>query len=155
MSYWLLILRNSLRDRRRSALTVVSIAVSFFLLALLLALYRSLFYGAGTTPGQAKRLVVHHKIALTQNLPVSYEEKIRQIPGVHAVTSLRWLGGTYKDACDPKNRFARYDEAFAEVDCRTPPPTRSHGRTELARDDYPQSGVLDPIHKICGIHMAD
>ena|ERR1700730_7406390 len=56
-----------------------------------------------TTPGQAMRLVVHHKISLTQDLPIAYEQKIEQNPGVRAVTRLRWFGGTYKDPGDPKN----------------------------------------------------
>jgi putative ABC transport system permease protein len=107
-SYLPLVLRNSLRNRRRSALTVASVAVSLCLLGVLLALYRSLFYGGDTTPGQAMRLVVHHKIALTQELPVAYEEKIKQIPAVHAVTRLRWFGGTYKDARDTRNQFAQF-----------------------------------------------
>lgn len=54
------------------------------------------------------RLVVHHKIALTQELPVAYEGKIAKIPGVHAVTSLRWFGGTYKDTRDTRNHFAQF-----------------------------------------------
>jgi len=83
-------------------------AVSLCLLGVLLALSRALFYGGDTTPGQARRLVVHHKIALTQDLPVAYEQKISQIPGIQAVTSLRWFGGTYKDAGDPKNRFGQF-----------------------------------------------
>jgi putative ABC transport system permease protein len=108
ISYLPLIVRNTLRNRRRTALTLASLAVSLCLLGVLLALSRALFYGGDTTPGQARRLVVHHKIALTQDLPVAYEQKIDQIPGVHAVTSLRWFGGTYEDARDPKNRFAQF-----------------------------------------------
>ena len=108
ISYLPLIVRNTLRNRRRTALTLASIAVSLCLLGVLLALSRALFYGGDTTPGQARRLVVHHKIALTQDLPVAYEQKIDQIPGVHSVTSLRWFGGTYKDLGDPKNRFAQF-----------------------------------------------
>ena len=107
-SYLSLVLRNAFRNRRRSALTVASVAVSLCLLGVLLALYRVLFYGGETTPAQATRLVVHHKIALTQDLPVGYEAKIRQIPGVRAITSLRWFGGTYRDPGDPKNRFAQF-----------------------------------------------
>jgi putative ABC transport system permease protein len=84
------------------------VAVSLCLLGVLLALYRSLFSGGDTTPGQAMRLVVHHRIALTQDLPVAYEEKIAQIPGVRAVTRLRWFGGTYKDARDTRNQFAQF-----------------------------------------------
>lgn len=107
-SYLSLIIRNAQRSRRRSALTIASMAVSLCLVGVLLALSRALFYGGDTTPGQAKRLIVHHKIALTQDLPVAYEQTIRKIPGVHAVTRLRWFGGTYRDARDPKNRFAQF-----------------------------------------------
>jgi len=108
ISYLPLIVRNTLRNRRRTALTLASMAVSLCLLGVLLALSRALFYGGDATPGQARRLVVHHKIALSQDLPVAYEQKIEQLPGVHAVTSLRWFGGTYKDPGDPKNRFAQF-----------------------------------------------
>lgn len=107
-SYLPLILRNTLRNRRRSLLTLASVAVSLCLLGVLLALSRTLFFGGDTTPGQALRLVVHHKIALTQDLPVAEEQKIEQIKGVRAVTSLRWFGGTYKDPGDPKNHFAQF-----------------------------------------------
>lgn len=107
-AYLPLVLRNALRNRRRSALTLASMAVSLCLLGVLLALSRTLFFGGDTTPGQAMRLVVHHKIALTQDLPVADEQKIEQLGGVHSVTSLRWFGGTYRDAGDPKNRFAQF-----------------------------------------------
>jgi putative ABC transport system permease protein len=106
--YIRLILKNSLRNRRRSALTIASIAVSLCLLGVLLALYHTLFFGGEATPGQALRLVTHHKVSLAQDLPLSYEQKIEQTPGVKAVTRLRWFGSAYKDAGDPKNRFARF-----------------------------------------------
>ena len=40
-------------------------------------------------------------------MPLPYEKKIAAIPGVKDVTSLRWFGGTYKDARDPRNNFAQ------------------------------------------------
>ncbi|HWY55243.1 MAG TPA: FtsX-like permease family protein [Terriglobales bacterium] len=107
-SYLPLILRNILRNRRRTGFTMASVAVSICLVGVLFALTRALFFGGETTPGQAKRVVVHHKIALTQDLPAVYEQTIQKIPGVRAVTSLRWFGGTYKDPGDPKNRFAQF-----------------------------------------------
>jgi putative ABC transport system permease protein len=107
-SFLPLILRNALRNRRRTAFTVASVAVSICLVGVLFALTRALFFGGETTPGEAKRVVVHHKIALTQELPISYEQTIEKIPGVRAVTSLRWFGGTYRDFRDPKNRFAQF-----------------------------------------------
>ena len=106
--YLAFILKNSLRSKRRTLLTVASIAVSLCLLAVLMALYRALFLAPNPIPGEALRLIVHHKVSLTQELPLAYEEKIEQIPGVKAVTSLRWFGGVYKDTRDPKNQFARF-----------------------------------------------
>ena len=106
--YIRLVLKNCLRNRRRNMLTIASIAVSLCLVGVLMALYRALFFGGEMTPGQAVRLITHHKVSLTHDLPLSYEEKIRQTVGVKAVTTLRWFGGVYKDERDPKNRFARF-----------------------------------------------
>lgn len=107
-TYLPLALRNAYRNRRRSLLTLASMAVSLCLLGFLMALFRTLFLGGDTTPGQAVRLVVHHKIALTQDLPIADEQAIKRILGVRAATSLRWFGGTYKDARDPRNRFGQF-----------------------------------------------
>lgn len=105
--YLPLIFKNSLRNRRRSLLTVASIAVSFCLLGVLMAMYRALFFSGETTPAQALRLITHHKVSLAQSLPNSYEQRVGQVPGVNAVMYQRWFGGTYRDARDPKNFFAR------------------------------------------------
>jgi putative ABC transport system permease protein len=106
--YFSMVVKNSLRSRRRTTLTIASIAISLCLLTLLLAVYRALFLAPEQTSGQALRVVTHHRVSLTQDLPLSYERKIEQIPGVKAVTSLRWFGGVYKDASDPRNQFARF-----------------------------------------------
>ncbi|MGA3203648.1 MAG: ABC transporter permease [Bryobacteraceae bacterium] len=105
--YLPLMLKNSLRNRRRSILTMISIGMSLCLLGVLGALYRGLFL-APPTPGQELRLVVHHKVSITQPLPFSYEQKIRQVPGVREAMVWQWFGGTYKDARDQKNFFARF-----------------------------------------------
>ena len=105
--YFSLAFKNSLRNRRRSALTISSIAVSLCLLGILIAMYHALFYGE-ETPGQAIRLVVRHRVSLTQPLPFAYEAKIRRVPGVQEITVWNWYGGTYKDARDQRNFFARF-----------------------------------------------
>jgi putative ABC transport system permease protein len=74
----------------------------------LFALGRALFYGDDATHGQAERLVVHHKVALTQDLPVAHDRAIRSLSGVHAVTLLRWFGGTYRGGRDPRDRFMQF-----------------------------------------------
>lgn len=102
------IFRNALRNRRRSLLTITSMAVSLCLLGLILSLYRGLFFMDDRSPAAARRLIVRHKVSLTQILPASYRQRIHQVPHVDAVSSWQWFGGVYKDARDPKNFFARF-----------------------------------------------
>jgi putative ABC transport system permease protein len=71
-------------------------------------MYRALFYGGETSPAQALRLVTHNKVSLAQPMPASAEQKIHQVPGVQSVSVRQWFGGTYKDARDPRNFFARF-----------------------------------------------
>ena len=107
LRYVPLILKNMLRNRRRSILTISSIAASMCLLGVLFALYRALFLSP-PAPGQELRLVTYHRVSLTQSLPASYEERIRSVPGVRDATVWQWFGGTYKDARDQRNFFARF-----------------------------------------------
>jgi len=107
LRYLSLIFKNSLRNRRRSILTMLSIGMSLCLLGVLGALYRGLFL-AEPAPGQELRLVVHHKVSIIQSMPASYGAKIRQVPGVKEEMIWQWFGGSYKDARDQKNFFARF-----------------------------------------------
>ncbi len=105
--YLSFVFKNSMRNRRRSMLTISSIAISLCLLGVLMAIYRSLFMGQAT-PAQALRLVCSHKVSLAQSMPISYEGRIREVPGVRDVTVWQWFGGTYKDSRDPNNFFANF-----------------------------------------------
>lgn len=105
--YTSLAFKNTLRNKRRSLLTISSIAVSLCLLGVLLAIYNALFYSVAT-PGQALRLVVRHKVSLAQAIPAAYEAKVRRVPGVVEVTPWNWYGGKYKDDRDQENFFARF-----------------------------------------------
>lgn len=106
--YISLVMKNSLRNRRRSVLTIASVAASLCLLSVLAAIYRVLFFGGASTPAQALRLITHHKVSLAQPLPIAYVQQIRQTPGVNAATAWQWFGGAYRDAQDPRNFFARF-----------------------------------------------
>ena len=98
--------KNLTRNRRRTVLTVLSMAVSLFLLGVLLSLYAA-FYHRPTTDAQALRLVTRHRVSLTQSMPVYYRNRIADIDGVENVTVLNWFGGTYKDN-RPENMFPRF-----------------------------------------------
>jgi putative ABC transport system permease protein len=99
-----LILSNVIRNKRRSLLTLISTSISLCLLALLLALYAAFFLADDISPASARRLIVRHKVSLTQSLPVYYGQRIQSVGGVERVTPWQWFGGTYKE---PKNFFAR------------------------------------------------
>jgi putative ABC transport system permease protein len=105
--YFSLAYKNSVRNKRRSVLTISSIAVSLCLLGVLIAIYHALYFSKAT-PGQALRLIVRHKVSLAQAFPSAYEQKIRRVPGVVEVSPWNWYGGTYKDNRDQKNFFARF-----------------------------------------------
>src|SRR5580658_3236910 len=98
--------KNAFRNKRRSILTVLSIAFSLLLLTLMMTLWRSFYMDDGSAES-AERLVVRHKVSLTFSLPGYYREKIRSIPGVTAVVPVSWFGGLYKDD-KPENFFAQF-----------------------------------------------
>lgn len=103
-----MILKNALRNRRRSLLTVGSIGASLGLLAVLISLYFAFFLKDQSTPESALRLVVRNRVSLATVLPVSHGERIRHIRGVKEVMILQWFGGKYKDERELKNFFARF-----------------------------------------------
>jgi putative ABC transport system permease protein len=106
--------KNAFRNKRRSALTVLSIAFSLLLLTLMMTIWRAFYLDQGS-PESAERLVVRHRVSLTFSLPGYYREKIRAMPGVVAVVPESWFGGIYKDQ-KPENFFAQFgtdpDEFF-------------------------------------------
>src|SRR5262249_56090451 len=94
INYLPLITKNSFRNRRRSLLTIGSLMVSLCLLVMLMAMYKVLFYGSEQTPAQAVRILMRHKVSLANPLPLSYEGKIQQVPGVKSVSVRQWFAGT-------------------------------------------------------------
>jgi len=98
--------KNAFRNKRRSILTVLSIAFSLLLLTLMMTIWRGFYLDEGSAES-AQRLVVRHRVSLTFSLPGFYREKIRAIPGVNAVVPVSWFGGIYKDQ-KPENFFAQF-----------------------------------------------
>ena len=108
--------KNAFRNKRRSVLTVFSIAFSLLLLTLMMTIWRAFYLDEGSAES-AERLVVRHRVSLTFSLPSFYREKIRAIPGVRAVVPVSWFGGIYKDQ-KPENFFAQFStdpEEFFKV----------------------------------------
>src|ERR671916_970915 len=79
-----LILRNVLRNRRRSLLTLASTAVSLAVLGVLAALYQGFFFAEQTSPSEALRLITRHKVSLANVLPAAHQGRIASLDGVAA-----------------------------------------------------------------------
>jgi putative ABC transport system permease protein len=107
--------KNAFRNKRRSGLTVLSIAFPLLLLSFLMSIWRA-FYGNDLRSEQSNlRLIVRHKVSLANFIPMYYRDKIRTVPGVTHVVPMSWFQGIYKDQ-KPENFFARFgtdpDEFF-------------------------------------------
>jgi len=98
--------KNAFRNKRRSSLTVLSIAFSLLLLTLMMTIWRS-FYMDQESAQSAQRLVMRHRVSLTFALPMFYRQKIRSVPGVIGVVPVSWFGGLYKDD-KPEHFFAQF-----------------------------------------------
>lgn len=113
MKYLSLIVKNALRNRRRSFLTISSLAISLCLLGVLMALYYALFFSEAP-PAQALRLVTRHKVSITFSMPTYYRDKIRHVPGVKEVVTWQWFGGLYKNEDRDQSKF--FPRIGAEAD---------------------------------------
>ncbi len=90
------IVKNALRNRRRAALTVVSVAVSCGLLVTLLTLMREL-----TVPPESEaaslRIIVRNRVNITFTLPAKQLAIIERIPGIVAASPFTFFGGNFRD----------------------------------------------------------
>jgi putative ABC transport system permease protein len=98
-----MIVRNALRHRLRSALTVLGIVVAIVAFGLLRTVVDAWY--AGAEAASKSRLVSRNAISLAFSLPLSYSGKIRQIDGVKAVSHANWFGGIY---ITEKNFFPQF-----------------------------------------------
>ncbi|MCI0745928.1 MAG: ABC transporter permease [Verrucomicrobia subdivision 3 bacterium] len=90
------IVKNAFRNKRRAALSILSVAVSLFLLVTLLVGLREF-----TVPiedvGAALRVVVRSKVSIANFLPARQRSTIERVPGVEAVSPFSWFGGKFRN----------------------------------------------------------
>ena len=113
MKYLPFILRNLNRKKTRTILTVGSIAVALFLFGLLITIETGL--NAGVDVAGADRLVVRNRISLIQPLPLSYQQRLRQIEHVSEATHATWFGGIYQDERNFFPQFSIDTETYRKV----------------------------------------
>jgi putative ABC transport system permease protein len=94
MKFIRLILRNLVRNRRRTLLTTFSIAVSIFIFAALFTL-PSFVDKVLASSASSPRVVCHGKAGLGYSLPESHARWIAALPHVVGVDLWNWFGGIY------------------------------------------------------------
>jgi putative ABC transport system permease protein len=114
MKYAALVLKNLMRNKRRTALTVFSIAVSLFIFAALTSM-PTLVNQVLAQMSTSRRLVVHNKAGLTYGLPPAYLPKIIAVPGVEAAVAQSWFGGIYHDISDQFPNWALDTDGVEKV----------------------------------------
>ncbi len=103
MYYFKLIIRNALRHKLRTGLTVLGIVVAILAFGLLRTVVDAWY--AGAEAASKTRLVTRNSISLVFSLPLTYASRIRQIDGVKAVSHANWFGGVY---VTEKNFFPQF-----------------------------------------------
>src|SRR5438093_11842877 len=103
MKFINLVLKSAKRSKRRTLLTVMSVAIAVFLFAALRAVLDG--FNAGAEAAASTRIVTIRSTSLMFQMPISHLETIKSIPGVQDVTYASSFGGIYKD---PKNFFGQF-----------------------------------------------
>lgn len=103
MRFAKLILKNVLRNKLRTLLTVSSLVVSLFLIVTLGTILTE--FERGSQEGNPSRLMTRHSVSLAFLLPIADLQRIQSVQGVKAVMPFTWFGGIYKDE---RNFFANF-----------------------------------------------
>ncbi len=98
-----LMLRNALRHKIRTGLTVFGLLIAVLAYGLLQTVVDAWY--AGADAASKTRLITRSAISLAFTLPVSYESRIRSVEGVSTVARSTWFGAIYKE---PKNFFPQF-----------------------------------------------
>jgi len=107
------IIRNAFRHKLRTILTIVGVAIAVLAFGLLRTLV-GLWY-LGVESSSATRLVTRNSISLVFTLPISYKDRIRQVPGVTIVSQGNWFGAYYKEQKNFFANFAVEPKSFLEL----------------------------------------
>ncbi len=101
---------NLLRNKRRTALTTLSVTVALFLFGTLRSVVTALDGAAKV--GSEARLVTQAAIGIVFLLPRSYYNRLQAVEGVKSVSWANWFGGVYLDPSDFFPQFAIDAETY-------------------------------------------
>src|SRR5437870_3732084 len=115
------VLKNALRNRRRTLLTALSVAVSLFLLVSLRTLTVEIKGESLMTEQSARRLITRSGVSLAVPLPLAYKERLQRIDGAELVSEYQWFPCYYREPAEPMIVIAN-DASFDGSDPEYPSP---------------------------------
>jgi len=98
-----LILKNPLRHKLRTTLTILGITIAVIAFGLLRTVV-TVWYSS-VEAASVNRLITRQAVSFIFPLPYAYKQKIESVPGVSKVSFANWFGGVY---IDKNNFFGRY-----------------------------------------------
>ncbi|HLM76201.1 MAG TPA: ABC transporter permease [Polyangiaceae bacterium] len=143
--------RNVLRNKARTVLTVLGVAIAILVFALLQTVLDA--WTVAAEHAAKDRIGTRHKVTFIMPLPKRYVDDIRSTPGVKSATWMNWFGG--KDpknekeffgtmAVDPTSFLEVYDEIELPQD-----------QAEKWREDRQGAVVGDVLAKKLGWKVGD
>lgn len=113
MKYFPLIWAGLWRKKTRTIFTMLSIVIAFLLFGLLQGINQG--FNTVISNLNVDRLYVSAKTNMTDGLPISYSSRIKNVPGVRAVSHWTYFGGYFQDARHPIPAFATDVEPLFKV----------------------------------------
>ncbi len=104
---------NLTRNKRRTILTVLSVAAALFLFAALRSVNTTL--DEAREVGSESRMAVRNAISIVFPLPEAYRSWLSTVPGVKRVTWGNWFHGIYQDPRDFFPSFAVDVDSYFDV----------------------------------------
>jgi putative ABC transport system permease protein len=101
-----LVLKNALRHKLRTVLTILGIAIAVTSFGFIRTILTA--WSAGVEASATNRMITRHAVSFIFPLPLAYRDKIAGVPGVETVSFANWFGGNYKDPADFNNFFPRF-----------------------------------------------
>ena len=146
-----LVLRNLLRNRRRTLLTILSIAVSVFMFGALMSL-PTLVEEILRDRADSVRVITMAKTGMSYSLPSAYVARIRNLPRVEAVTGESLFLATYRD---PKDLVPAVSVDPNQIEALFPDFNIKHSEAEQLRQTRSGALVGAELMKSFHWHVGD
>jgi putative ABC transport system permease protein len=144
-----LILKNILRNKRRTLLTASSIVVSLFLIITLATILTE--STRGSEEANPLRLWTRHSVSLAFDLPAAHQQRIATVPGVKSVMPFSWYGGIYQDE---RNFFANFGVDATKLRENYPELKMSDAEWQSFTSDRQGAIVGRKLSQLFGFHVG-